>query len=66
MWGNVDQAFSFANKNKLINTNNRMLVSRREEVAERVNWVKGVKYMVTVGNQTLGGEHAIQYTDAEL
>lgn len=35
------------------------------EVRE-AKWVKGVKYMVTDGNQTFGGKHAIEYTDTKF
>lgn len=53
------------NKNKLIDTDNRVVRTREEGVKGRGKWVTGVKYMVTGGNQTSGGEHAKEYTDSE-
>lgn len=38
------------NKNKLIDTDNRMVVTIGEEGGRRVKWVKGVKYIVIEGN----------------
>lgn len=32
----------------------------------RVNWVQGIKYMVTERNYTQDGKHAIEYVDNEL
>lgn len=46
---------------------NRMLVTRAGKVAwEKMNWVKGVRYMLKEGNQALGDEHTVEYTDIEL
>lgn len=34
--------------------------------AGRVNWVKGVKHMVTEGNYTFDGKHTAEYIDIRL
>ena len=49
--------------NKLIDTDNRVAVTRGEGGTGRMKTVKGVKYMVTKGDSTLGGEHTMQHTD---
>ena len=36
------------------------------EGGERVKRAKGVKYIVTEGDQALGGEYTMQYTDDVL
>ena len=33
---------------------------------KKAKWIKGVKFMVTIGNQTFCDIHAIDYTDIEL
>ena len=43
-----------------------MVVSRGKRIRGRTKMIKGVKYMATEGDQTLGGEHTIAYTDVVL
>lgn len=47
-----------------IDTDNSLVVTegRRGDIEKG----KGVKYMVTEGDLTPGGEHTMQYTDVEL
>ena len=47
-----------------IDTNNNIAVTRED--GDGWDVVKGVKYMVTEGDVTLGGEHAMQHTDDVL
>ena len=47
-------------------TDNRMEVTKGKAGGRRVNWVKGVKCMVTEGNHTQRCEHAVEYIDIEL
>ena len=51
-------------KQKLINTDNSMVVTRRGW--GRWTRVNGVKYMVTGGDQTLGSERTMRHTDDVL
>lgn len=51
--------------NKLIDTDNSVVATRREGGRERTKWVKGFKY-VAMKDQTLGGKHAIEDTDILL
>lgn len=53
------------NQNKLIFTDNRMMVKRLRR-QERMKRVKGFKYMVTDGDQTSGGELTTGYTGVGL
>ena len=48
------------NKNKLRDTDNRMVISRGEGGEWRTQGVKGVKYKVTERDQTLGGGNTIE------
>ena len=52
--------------NKLIDTDNSMTVAEREGGWGRIKRVKGVKYTVMEGDQTLGNEHTMQYIDDAL
>lgn len=54
------------NRNKLIDTDNRRVITSGEEGGGRAKWVKGVKYTVTKGSWTAGGEHPVQCTDTPL
>ena len=40
------------NKNKLIDTDNRKVVTSREGGGGKIKWVKGAKYMLMDGNWT--------------
>ena len=51
--------------NKLIDTNNIIVVTRGEGGGEGLK-VTNVKYMVMEGDLTMGGEHTIRYTDDVL
>lgn len=52
-------------RNKLIDTDNRRVITSGEEGGGRAR-VKGVKYTVTEGSWTAGGEHPVQCTDTPL
>lgn len=49
-------------QNKLIEEDNRLVVTGEEEGRGKAKWIKGVNCMAMVGNQTFGGEYAIVYT----
>lgn len=51
------------NKNTLTDTNNRTVVTRGEGKWGEGKLCKRVKYAVTEGNQTLGGEHTIEVSN---
>lgn len=53
-------------KNKVIDTDNRMVIPKGKRRWQEGKLGKGIKYMKTEGNYTLGAEHAKQYTDVEL
>lgn len=52
--------------NKLIDTENSMVVTRGESGWGKIKRIKGIKYMMMKGDQTLGGEHTMVYTDNGL
>lgn len=64
LW-NIKQTRKKQNRNELIDTDNRLLVTREEEDGRRAKWVKVVKYMVMDENHTFSGEHTIVYLDIE-
>lgn len=54
------------NKNKLIDTEIRLLVTRREGGWGIGKISEGVTFMVMDGNKTYGGDHLVVYTDVKL
>ena len=52
---NIKQKSNKQDKNKLIDSDNRMVGIRGKVGWEWKNWVNGVKYMVMEGNQIFGG-----------
>lgn len=63
MW-NIKKRNKRTSKTKFVETNNE-LVQRGRGWGED-EWVKGAKYVVLDGNQTVADWHAIMYTDTEL
>lgn len=66
MW-NTKQKSNKTNKNRLTDTDNRMLVTtERERSREMVNLGKGGQMHGKRRKLYFGGEHAIKYTDIKL
>ena len=64
MWNIKQKATNNMNKRKtkLIDADNRMVVTRGTGGRGKIKRVKEVKCMVTEGDQTSGGEHTTEYT----
>lgn len=52
--------------NTYVDTENKVVVTRREGMEGRVKWIQGINCMVMEGNSSFGHEHAIVYTEIEI
>ena len=66
MWNLKKQNKQNKTKNKLIDIENRLLVTGGKLAKGWEKWVKGVNGLVKNGNQTCGGDHFVVYTDVEF
>ena len=68
MWNLKNKTNEQTNRNKikLTDTENRLGIISGEEAGEGIKWVKGVKHMVTGGDQTPSVDHFVGRTKTEL
>ena len=53
-----------ANRNKHVDTDNRVVVMRGEGAEGRAKWVKGINFMMET--EVFGCEHTVGYTEVEI